>query len=804
MIGGIYLMRSYRQETPFLFDWEFALTDSGDFPAPETVFRPVQLPHDWSVEYDLQEDFPSCGSGGYVRTGIGWYRKDFSWIPDGREVSLLFGGVYMNCDIWLNGRHAGKHVYGYTSFEILLTPFLQEGRNELLIRVDNSHQPNSRWYSGSGITREVTLIRRHPVHIPLWGVCVRADLSGARAQVSVETEIINASREKGLSLLTRILDPEGVPVAEDRCPLQDLPAETVLRTLSLPSVRRWDIDHPELYAVESLLLRGDETLDLVRTPCGFRTIEYSADRGFLLNGRKILMKGVCLHHDGGCTGAAVPPEVWERRLKKLKEMGCNALRCSHNPPDPALLRLADEMGFLVMDEAFDEWQHTKGKEFGSNTHNSRGYSEWFDSCWKEDLTSMLRRDRNHPSIVMWSVGNEIQEQTLLHGDRVLRELAGLCHALDPTRPVTAACDQVSAEPVPAADSFLNAMDLVGVNYADRWRGRTETFFMEEKLQHPSWKLLGTEDVSVGGRRGDYRLETPESVWGRTPYFAKMLKAEKLWKFLLSRPFMIGSFLWTGVDYLGECFWPERGSSAGVLDTCGFEKDGYWFYRSLWRKDVTTLYAAPYPDPTVYGQGAVIPVVVYTNAFCAELFVGSRSYGVKAYEFPRQGMTKHWAHFERPQCPITTNDLHLSWDVPCTGEKITVIGYDIEGREICRQELSPSLPPVLLEAAADRSSLPADGISVVHLELNLRDEAGRIVQASDLPVTVSVTNGALVGLDSGNLADHTPYGSSVRSTFHGRALALLRAPRTPGIMTVRAEAPGLPPMDLSIPVLQADK
>lgn len=798
---GDGMMKSPRLERSFNDGWEFALTDLPDFPGAEVSFRPVRLPHDWSVDYEVREDAPSCGSGGYARTGIGWYRRVFEDTSRaGRQVSLLFDGVYMNCDIWVNGNHAGSHVYGYTSFELDLTPFLRDGRNEIWVRVNNSHQPNSRWYSGSGITRKVTWIEHGPAHIPLWGVCVRTALKEESAEIQLLTDVANPEREEGLTLDVRISDPEGRVAAESRCTVASLSLQTVRQAVSVSDPVRWDLEAPLLYHADLRLLREEEVLDCCRIPFGIREISFTAEQGFLLNGRKVLLKGVCLHHDGGGVGAAVPPPVWKRRLKKLKEMGCNALRCSHNPPDPALLTLADELGFAVMDEAFDEWRHMKGKEFGSNTHASRGYSEWFESCWQEDIRSMIRRDRNHPSIIMWSAGNEIGEQITEDGPEILREIAGLCRAQDPTRPVTAACDQMKAEPRAVSEEFLQAMDLVGVNYADRWRERTETFWTEEKTEHPEWKLLGTEDIAVNGRRGDYRLETEESVWGRTPYYARMLKAEKLWKYVRTRPFMIGSFMWTGIDYLGECFWPDKGSSAGVLDTCGFEKDGFWFYRSLWRKDVPTLAAAPYPDPEIYGQGRVIPVIVYTNAFRAELFLGGRSYGVKAYEFPNQGMTEQWAHFDRKQCPITTNDLHLSWDVPCTGEPVTVVGYDISGQIVSRADLLPPRPAARLTAEPDRASIAGDGEDVVQVEIALRDDLDRIVENADRPVAVSVENGVLLSLDNGDPSDHTLYASPCRNTFHGRALAIIRGEKGADAVSVRISSDSLPPAELRIPLL----
>ena len=573
------LREQVRAKAYFGFDWQFALTDSVCMPGDDAPWRGVQLPHDWSVDYPVDEQSPSCGSGGYARTGIGWYRRSFALHSrDSQRLSLLFDGVYMNCTIWVNGRYAGGHVYGYTSFQLDITPLARQGENEVLVRVDNSHQPGSRWYSGSGITRDVWLVGTSEACIAPWGVFVTAGaITPEHADLDMEVRTCAADEPRQLTLLADVLLEGSVRASSG--PVTLLSGQTVHLQARLENPSLWDTDHPVLYTARVRLMDGDALLDEVAVPFGVRDIAYDAHSGFLLNGRKVLLKGVCLHHDGGCVGAAVPREVWERRLAKLKAMGCNALRCSHNPPDPALLDLADRMGFLVMAEAFDEWQQMKGKEFGSNTHASRGYSEWFDACWQEDMTAMVLRDRNHPSIIMWSIGNEIREQVDENGWQIARKLAGLCHALDHTRPITAACDQVKAEPVAAYDAFLEELDLVGVNYTDRWRDRTETFFDEEKQEHPAWPLLGTEDVSVGGVHGEYSLSDDGSPWGRSVYSARMLKAEKLWKYVSTRPFAIGDFMWTGVDYLGECFWPDKSASCGVLDTCGFEKDGYYFYQS---------------------------------------------------------------------------------------------------------------------------------------------------------------------------------------------------------------------------------
>ena len=364
---------------------------------------------------------------------------------------------------------------------------------------------------------------------------------------------------------------------------------------------------------------------------------------------------------------------------------------------------------------------------------------------------------------MWSIGNEVREQSIPDGWKYARMLAGLCHSLDPTRPITQACDQMKAEPFPATEAFLSELDIVGVNYVDRWRERTETFFDEEKREHPDWLFLGTEDIAVNGPRCDYAQANTATVWGPKSYYSKMLKSEKLWKYIRTRPFVIGSFMWTGVDYLGECFWPHKGSSAGVLDTCGFEKDGYHFYRSQWVKDKPILHLVPHLNLDL-PAGTIYPLICYTNCASVELQVDGVSYGTKAYEFPNQGMTKEWAHFDRPFAPITTNDLHLSWDVPCTRGEIIAIGRDIGGQEIARTVLRPASEPAFLRVSLDRDSLPANGLDVIQAEISLRDANDQLVPYLDLPVTLTVQNGELLGMDNGRTDDQTPYRSGSRTTY----------------------------------------
>lgn len=546
--------KDVRQKETFNLNWFFYLGEEEKTPGDKDTagYRPVKLPHDWSLEYPFDEAARSCGSGGYVRTGTGWYKKIFRVNPDavkdGRAV-LHFEGAYMLAQVWLNGQSLGRHVYGYTPFEWDITDLLKTDGSENVVdvKVDNSAQPNSRWYSGSGITRNVWICGMKDIHVAPYGVWIRQpEVSGKQAQIHMETRVCvnhrnrasyegTASEENGeITVETGIYGPDGSLCMQERTAQSQQIAAGVREELLfcqdflLESPVLWDTENPALYKAVTKIYKDGLLLDEVCTVTGFRNVRFDSTQGFLLNGVRVKLNGVCVHHDGGCAGAAVHPQIWERRLEKLKAMGVNAVRMSHNPPDPALLDLCDRMGLMVMDEAFDEWRIMKGKELGSNTHESRGYSEWFDSCHEEDMRLMLLRDRNHPSIIIWSIGNEVPDQTVPEGYLTARHLKSICRELDPERLVTQANDQICAEPRAAAEEFLNELDVVGYNYVDRWRTRAETLYDDDKRAHPDWCVIGTENGSLGGVRGEYLLDMKEKAgWWKMPYYSAPVKIGKL-------------------------------------------------------------------------------------------------------------------------------------------------------------------------------------------------------------------------------------------------------------------------------------
>jgi beta-galactosidase len=786
-----------RQRLTADFGWKFIKGDTSGADKPDfddTAWRTVALPHDWSIEGPYTQFDPTGGGGGSLPTGIGWYRRTFtapeSWR--GKNVFVEFDGVYMNSDVWLNGQLLGHRPFGYISFEYDLTPYLKFGQtNVISVRVDNSHQPNSRWYSGSGIYRHVWVTITDPLHVSHWGTYVTTPkISTNSAIVRVRTQVQNdSSSARDFTLVTEILDTQGVVVAIQQTneTLAANASKESDETLEVAKPSLWSLDSPNLYSVRSMVKSGDQVADNFTTPFGIRDIVYDVNKGFLLNGQQVKMQGMCLHHDGGSVGAAVPIGVWERRLKKLKDMGCNAIRLSHNPPSPELLDLFDHMGFLVMDESFDEWETPKVRQ---------GYSNYFDEWSQRDLTDMLHRDRNHPSIVIWSVGNEIPEQTHTNGADVLRPLVETCHREDPTRPVTSACDNVYTDTKSATPEFLDLLDVVGYNYVDRWGTRRETMYDDDRYDYPQRKFIGTES-SVVGVRGDYSLTgfggfggSAEVAAKRPPaYTMSMIRAEQLWKFIKIHDYVIGDFGWTGIDYLGESRWPSKLSSSGMLDTCGFPKDNYYFYQSQW---TTNLMLHLFPHWNWKGkEGQVIPVICYTSCDTVELFLNGKSFGIKSLEFPRQGTAGGWNTYPNPQQPAgTTADLHLSWDVPYEPGTLKAVGYKY-GKQVCVEEVHTTGDPAAVVITSDRNNLNADARDVAHLTVKIIDDQGNTVPGATNLVSFDLQGPAsIIGVDNGNPISHEDYKVKQRLAYHGLCLAIIQSMHKTGHIRVTARADGL--------------
>jgi beta-galactosidase len=782
-----------QRRTSFDAGWKFSRGDFARAAEPgfdDQGWQTVDVPHDWSIAGPYDRDAPCGGSGGYLPTGIGWYRKSFALAPAaaGRQVFVQFDGIYQRSEVWINGQPLGMRPHGYICLAYNLTPHLHSGgrSNLLSVRVDNSLQPNSRWYSGSGITRHAWLLTTGALHIALHGVSVRSsEIIGQSASVQITTRVVNASAHAAACTLdAAVLDANGTRIASSLAQAQ-IPAGAEYRFVQSVVVMRpklWGLSDPQLYSLVTTVHAAAHPIDQVTTAFGIRDARFDTDRGFLLNGERIKLNGVCLHHDGGAVGAAVPERIWQRRLALLKDMGCNAIRTSHNPPAPELLDLCDTMGLLVMDEAFDEWRQPKLQT------PDYGYHRYFDEWSARDLSDMIERDRNHPAVVIWSAGNEVPDQTDREGQQTLQALVDILHAGDPTRPVTVGCDNIAAEPRATPAEFLARLDVVGYNYVDRWRERREQFYAGDRHDFPQRRFIGTESEAMGGVRGMYRPGDDAPVFGeRTSN--RRIAVEQLQKFVQTYDYVSGDFMWTGIDYLGEAHWPAKLAASGVLDTCGFPKDGYYLYQSLWT-DKPVMHLFPHWNWSG-NEGQVVTVMCYSNCDTVELFLDGKSLGVKGYAFPRPGMVgKYGSYPPRAKALQTTADLHLAWDVPYAPGLLKAVG--IRGTDVAATcELRTTGAPAAIRLSADRSRLRADGRDVAHVQVEITDAGGLRVPTANDNISFELSgSGRIIGVDNGQPDSHESYQAHERRAFNGLALVLIQSAVRPGDIVLSASAPSL--------------
>ena len=780
---------SSRSTTDFDTDWKFFL---GDNPKASQAnfndgsWRILDVPHDWSIELENSKDAPGGGSVGFFPTGVGWYRKTFdvSKYDSEKKYTIEFDGVYMNSEVWVNDVYLGKYPYGYSSFSYDLTGLLKAKGNVIAVRVDNSQQPNSRWYTGSGIYRHVRLVATKKLCFEKWGIFYYTkSTNNDTATVYVKATVLNDNSKsiKDIIIRNSILDQDGIQVAssESIISINTKSNYTKEQEIEVPTPELWSVESPYLYTLKSTILENGKETDVVFTTMGIRTIAYDVDNGFLLNGKQVKMKGVNLHHDGGAVGAAVPERVWERRLQILKDGGCNAIRTAHNPMAPEFYDLCDKMGFLVMDEAFDEWIHGKRKFT---------YQLYFKDWYEKDLKAMVYRDRNHPSVVMWSVGNEVPDQSSDEGPEIARTLIRICKEADPTRLVTAGNDRIVADDNPASAEYLAAFkdDIVGYNYPDRWHERRELNYHQDKLNYPERRVVATESTGMGGYRGEYDLgKNPEQVNAAYTY-GRTIDVEQRWKYTLLYDYVMGDFMWTGIDYYGESWrWPSRGASSGYLDNCGFPKDGYYFFKSIWTEK-PTLHLLPHWN--LKGrEGQVVPVVSYTNCDTVELFLNGKSYGVKYLEFPRKGNTERWNKPEEGKVYTTTGDLHISWDVIYEPGELIARGKK-DGKEHTYRVVT-SGEPAQIRLTTDQSKIKADPSDVAHITVEILDKEGNLVPTADNLVEFKVTGAQLIGVENGNMRDLSSPKDSKKKAFNGLCMAIIQA-KNSGKIKVEALSQGL--------------
>ena len=762
--------------------WKFYLGDAAGADGAQfddAGWRTLRLPHDWSIEGRFDEKNPAKPEGGGLPTGVGWYRKAFT-LPAtaaGRQVFIEFDGVYRHSEVWLNGHSLGRRPNGYISFCYELTRHLRPAgqANVLAVRVNNSAQPNSRWYSGSGIYRNVRLVTTHRLAVDQWGTFVTTpQVSAAAATVAVQTRIRNATgRRQQVSLESIIVDNQGREVARQLSPAVALrdSATTVAQTIRLPNPRLWSVARPALYRVRTVIRHGQAVADEYETPLGIRSFGFDSQRGFSLNGQPLRILGVCQHHDLGALGAAVNVRAMQRQLEILKQMGCNAIRTAHNPPAPELLDLCDKMGFLVLDEAFDMWLKKK---------NGQDYHLDFQQWHQRDLEDQVRRDRNHPSVFMWSIGNEIREQFDSTGVRLTRELTATVKRLDPTRPVTSALTE--NEPAKNFITQAGVLDVLSFNYK-------HAAYPELPKRFPGQKFLATEVAAAFETRGHYDLPADSlRIWPQdgksklttgnpdftasaydnaAPYWGATHEAA--WRAIKQNPQVSGAFVWSGFDYLGEPLpypWPARSSYFGVIDLAGFPKDAYYLYQSEWTT-TPVLHLLPHWN---WPPGKLVDVWAYYNqADEVELFLNGKSLGIKRK---------------------ASDDLHVAWHVPYAPGTLRAVSRR-NGQTVLTRTVSTAGTAAKIELTADRSQLQADGKDLSFITVRVLDAAGRLVPDAANLVKFAVSGpGFIAGVDNGYQASLEPFKASERKAYNGLALAIIQTTEQGGSITVRAEAEGL--------------
>jgi beta-galactosidase len=766
----------------------------------DSAWRALDIPHDWAIEgpFDYKHN---PDAGGLPFYGVGWYRKRFDLPASGRGrfYSVELDGAMANSRVFLNGHELGGRPYGYIGFAFDLTPHLRfGGPNVLAVRL--SPEPDSsRWYPGAGLYRHVWLDVTGPVHVARWGTYVTTpSVSDASARIAVRTALRNrGAKDVRVALETTVLDAEGKEVGRARSE-QALTAggkETVDGTIDVARPQRWDVDRPYLYKAISVVKDGAVVLDRYTTPFGVRTIEFDKAKGFSLNGRHLKMQGVCLHHDLGALGTAVNRRATERQLQIMKSMGVNALRTSHNPPSPELLDLADQLGLVVMDEAFDMWGKVKVKN---------GHGKYFGEWGETDLRDMIRRDRNHPSVVLWSIGNEILEQADANGATVAKRLAAICHEEDRTRPVTAGLNQADNA---IKNGLADAVDIPGFNYQVRHYERL-------LKDHPDWTIVGAETSSAVSSRGVYHLpiekyETHPSLqitsydvispsWAYIPD-PELEVQERL-------PNIVGEFVWTGFDYLGEPTpyydwrkpksdhdWPARSSYFGIVDLAGFPKDRYYLYQSVWTRE-PMVHVLPHWN-WAGREGQTIPVVVYTNCAEVELSLNGKSLGRK---------TRGAEPMELPVATSVNDALQfkskyrLMWTVPYEAGSLRAVGL-ADGKPVATTETRTAGAPARVTLTPDRATIAADGSDLSFVTVRVEDKDGNLCPNADNLVRFKIEGaGRIAAVDNGNPATVEPFQADYRKAFNGLALLILRSQRgQAGRIGVTATADGLSPAQTTL-------
>jgi beta-galactosidase len=751
------------------------------------TWQKVNLPHDWSIDGPFSDEWAS--GTGYLPSGKAWYRKSFTLPADRRnkQMYLYFDGVYKNSEVWINEKYFGKRPNGCASFYYDITPYLKkEGNNIVAVKVDHTDFADSRWYSGSGINRNVYLIATDQVHIDVWGIAFTTPLiTKENASVSVNVSIKNVgAKGEFVTLLTELISDNGKVVAKAAKKITVEPKGTnQLLEFTVQKPRLWSTEHPELYTLKTSLSINGKVVDIVDEQVGFRFFSFDANKGFTLNGESIKLKGVCFHDDAGALGSAVPKDVWERRLRTLKEMGCDAIRMSHNPHQDYLYDLCDRLGFLVQDEAFDEWELGKNKwikGWNVGTPGKDGYNKDFKEWATVDLRDMILRNRNRTCIIMWSIGNEIDYPNDPYTHEILStgrnpqiygrgyqagfppakrlgelasELVKVVKQYDATRPVTAALAGIVMS---NTTNYPGLLDVVGYNYQ-------EYRYEEDHKTYPARIIYGSENG----------------------------KSAEAWKAVTDHDFISGQFLWTGFDFMGEArAWPARSSGAGLIDLAGFPKPQYYHRQALWSSkpvlylNVTRISKDADPRRRFgreephwnWHEKDSLSVECFTNAGEAELFLNGQSLGRKKISDAKDNT---------PQ-----------WKVVYQPGKLEVVSFE-NGKEIGKHQLMTAGAPVQLKAISDKQSIKGNINGVAHIEINILDQHGNLVGNATNEITVTIEGpGKLIGMESGSLTSHENYSSNVRLAVGGKLLAYVQA-ESVGNIKVMVNSPNLKAHEIQI-------
>ena len=776
--------------------WRFV---NGDIPmtnlnqVDDSSWKTVTVPHDWAIAgpFDMTIDMQKVtviedgDRGAKLRTGrtgalpcfgIGWYRKalTISKSDEGKRVFVEFDGAMSRSKVYLNGVYVGEWPYGYSSFSFELTKFIQFGKENILsVRLENKEE-SSRWYSGAGIYRNVRLVKTTPVRIANWGTYITTPVvTDQKGEVNIKTEI---DGDGAIQLVTEIYDAKGKKVGSAVANKKADGSATLEQVIKVNKPNLWSVESPNLYTAVSKIFIGKTQKDEYKTVFGFRTIRFDKDKGFFLNGKYTKFKGVCLHHDLGPIGAAVNYRATERQLVMMKEMGVNAIRTSHNPPSLELLKICDSIGLMVQVEAFDEWKNGK---------NTNGYGEFFDVWAEKDLTAMIKRDRNHPSVVMWSIGNEIREQGMPEGREMARFLTKISHDLDPTRPVSAGFNNWMGA---IKNGLADEVDLVGFNYAPE-------FYLKKHKEFPNFTIYGSETASTVSSRGEYKFPVVASkkAWYTdyqlTSYDLETCSWADLpdfeFQYQDDLEFVAGEFVWTGFDYLGEPSpynegTPARSSYFGIVDLAGIPKDRYYLYQSKW-SDKPVFHVLPHWTwPDRLNQN--VPVFCYTNYPKAELFVNGKSMGTRVKD--KSNMLKRY---------------RLMWDdVIYEPGEIKVVAYDANDKVVAEQVIRTAGETYSIKLTADRNTIKADGKDLSFVTVELLDKNGNLCPRANNLLFFDVTGaGKLKAVCNGDATDQTAFVSKYMRTFNGKMVAVIESDTNAGEIKLKVSGGLSKPQELKI-------